>query len=107
MDGKQRAKFAAFGRQQSSFHSTGIKIESGRINVGKNGRRPGSHDGAGGSQETERRGDDLVSRLHTCGNHGSPQNIGPRRPPHHSPSAPKPPPHPTHLSPPVPTTHHP
>src|SRR5260370_37248090 len=79
MDGKQRPKFSALHRAQISFYLTGIKIESARINVGKHRSRPGSHDGAGGSKKTERRSENLISRLNPGRNQRQPQRVGSRR----------------------------
>src|ERR1700716_1411478 len=79
MDGEQRTKFPAVSVAQIFFYLNGIKIERGRFDVRKDGSRPGSHNGTGGSKETERRSENLIARLNAGGNQGQPQGVGPGR----------------------------
>src|SRR6266481_10129069 len=61
---------------QVSFDLRGIKVEGVRIDVDENGTRAGAHNGTGGSEETKRRGNDRVARLHAAGDQREPKSVG-------------------------------
>jgi hypothetical protein len=76
MNRDERAEFVALAAPQKSFHSRGIEIESAWIDIGKHRTRAGAHDGTGRSKEAERRGENLISGLHSSGNQSQPQGVG-------------------------------
>src|SRR5436305_3373800 len=66
---------AGTGMCELLFHTGRIEIQGFRINVGKNRRRPGASDGAGGSKEAERSSNDLMARANTGGRQRQPQRV--------------------------------
>ncbi len=54
----------------------GIEIQRVRIDVGKYGTRAGAYDGAARGEETERRRDDGIARLHASSGECEPQCVG-------------------------------
>src|SRR5580692_4426673 len=76
MNREQRAKFVTLAAAQKGLHPSRIKIECARIDIGKHRTGAGPRDSAGGSEEAERSGENLIARLHTRGDLSQQQGVG-------------------------------
>src|SRR5215813_8052960 len=76
MNGQQRAQAGGLPGVKILFHFRRIEIEGVGVNINKNRTSPGAHDRTGGSEKTERGGDDGIAGLHSSGGEGKPQCVG-------------------------------
>ena len=75
MNREQRAKPVTPAAAQKGFHLSGIEIEGARIYISKHRTRAGPRDGAGRGEKAERRGENLISGLHSRGCESQPQSV--------------------------------
>src|SRR5712671_6080784 len=78
MDRKQRAEIVAPAAAKKGVHLCRIEIKCVRIDIGKDRARAGAHDRAGGREETERCGENLISSPHSCSVESQPQSVSTR-----------------------------
>src|SRR5258706_6811356 len=81
MNWQQRAEFVTPPDAEKRFHLPGIEIECARIDIGKHRTRTRPRNGAGRCKEAERRGENLISELHSSGDECQPQCVGSGRAP--------------------------
>jgi hypothetical protein len=75
MNREQRAEFVTPAPAQKTLGLRGIEIKRARIDIGKHRARAGSRDGAGRGEKAERRGENLISGLHSSGQQSQPQGV--------------------------------
>src|SRR5258706_14067400 len=76
MNWQQRAEFVTPPDAEKRFHQAGIEIEWAGIDIGKHWTRTRPRNGSGRCKEAERRGENLISGLHSSSDEVHPQSVG-------------------------------